>query len=395
MSSSLLKKISDLPINIVDGDRGKSYPNGSDFTETGYCLFLNAGNVTKNGFNFSEKMFITKEKSDQLRKGKLQLFDTILTTRGTVGNVAFFDEYVPFENLRINSGMVILRTDVEIIYPKFLYYTLTSPLFKEQVLSFQSGSAQPQLPITAIKHIKLPIPEIKIQKRTVKVLSDLDRKIELNRKMNETLEQIGQALFKKYFIDNPEREGWIVGQISDLAHHSKVTKKPQTEQEVEFLHYSLPAYDNGQVPDVVKGLEIMSNKFSVLKTSILVSKLNPNTPRVWLVLNPAKNAICSTEFVCLETEEYFSFLYFLINSDIYKSTMTAAAGGTSNSHKRVSPGFITSFTFSTPPKELLIEFENATKNLLVTINKNIAENQVLTEFRDSLLPKLISGQIKV
>ncbi len=74
-----------------------------------YCLFLNTKNVTKNGFSFDTKQFITKTKDKLLRKGKLERYDIVLTTRGTVGNVAYYDELIKYKHLRINSGMVILR----------------------------------------------------------------------------------------------------------------------------------------------------------------------------------------------------------------------------------------------------------------------------------------------
>lgn len=94
---------------IIDGDRGKNYPKQDEFSDTGYCLFLNAKNVTATGFSFENRMFITKEKDDALHNGKLERGDVVLTTRGTLGNLAFYDDSVPFENVRINSGMVILR----------------------------------------------------------------------------------------------------------------------------------------------------------------------------------------------------------------------------------------------------------------------------------------------
>ncbi|MGX2947576.1 restriction endonuclease subunit S, partial [Frederiksenia canicola] len=91
---------------IIDGDRGRFYPKANEFFDKEYCLFLNAKNVTKNGFDFLNNQFISKEKDEQLRKGKLSRNDIVLTTRGTVGNIALYDENIEFENVRINSGMV-------------------------------------------------------------------------------------------------------------------------------------------------------------------------------------------------------------------------------------------------------------------------------------------------
>ena len=101
--------------DIIDGDRGKNYPKAGDFLDTGYCLFLNAKNVTQKGFDFENCNFITREKDDALRKGKLSRGDVVLTTRGTVGNLAYYSENIPYENIRINSGMVILRMDRSVL----------------------------------------------------------------------------------------------------------------------------------------------------------------------------------------------------------------------------------------------------------------------------------------
>jgi type I restriction enzyme S subunit len=111
---------------VIDGDRGINYPSDQEFRESGHCLFLNAGNVTKGGFRFDECAFITREKDGKLSKGKLKREDIVLTTRGTVGNFAYFDSSVPFDNLRINSGMVILRNESSALLPTYLYALLQS-----------------------------------------------------------------------------------------------------------------------------------------------------------------------------------------------------------------------------------------------------------------------------
>ena len=138
-------KLEETSIEMIDGDRGKNYPKNNDFFTEGYCLFLNAGNVTKNGFSFSENSFITREKDDTLRKGRLERNDVVITTRGTVGNVALYDMNVPFEHIRINSGMLILKSGKDIL-PEYLYYYLKGITFQTQINQYVSGSAQPQLP---------------------------------------------------------------------------------------------------------------------------------------------------------------------------------------------------------------------------------------------------------
>ena len=91
-------------VQVIDGDRGKSYPSAGDLLPDGHCLFLTAKNVTRRGFVFEDTQFITELKHSELNKGTLKRGDTVLTTRGTVGNIAHFSNDIPFENIRINSG---------------------------------------------------------------------------------------------------------------------------------------------------------------------------------------------------------------------------------------------------------------------------------------------------
>ena len=145
-------------LEIVDGDRGANYPSGSDFQEEGHCLFLSTKNVRPDGFEFESTMFITAEKDRQLRKGKLKREDVILTTRGTIGNVGLYSEDVPFDHLRINSGMVILRPNRYAILPSYLFEVLRSGIVKDQIRTKATGAAQPQLPIKTLVQFTIPVP---------------------------------------------------------------------------------------------------------------------------------------------------------------------------------------------------------------------------------------------
>ncbi len=149
---------------IIDGDRGKNYPKQDEFTDTGYCLFLNAKNVTAEGFSFENCMYITEDKDNALHNGKLIRGDVVLTTRGTLGNLAFYDDSVPFENVRINSGMVILRMKKSVISEVFFIeqFKLQLQSIKEKVAS---GSAQPQLPISTMNKIRILLAPIALQQQ--------------------------------------------------------------------------------------------------------------------------------------------------------------------------------------------------------------------------------------
>lgn len=156
---------------IIDGDRGKNYPQQNEFFDSGYCLFLNTGNVTNHGFSFEQNQFITKEKCDILRKGKLQRGDIVYTTRGTVGNAAYYSEAVEYEHIRINSGMVIIRPNNDIVDTRFLYQILKSDYYRPFFKQYCTGSAQPQLPIKNFSKIELDIPALAIQTRIADILS--------------------------------------------------------------------------------------------------------------------------------------------------------------------------------------------------------------------------------
>ncbi len=185
-------------VDFIDGDRGKNYPTFDEFTPTGYCLFLNASNVTSTGFNFDSCMFVTEEKDKLMNKGHLAPYDIVLTSRGTLGNVALYDKHVKFENVRINSGMLIIRSKNQRLSPYFIYVLLKSSYMKAAIEQFKSGSAQPQLPIKDLQKITFEIPE------SDDVLSALDRQIlsieeqiSINKQEMDSLKDLCRILLAK------------------------------------------------------------------------------------------------------------------------------------------------------------------------------------------------------
>ena len=173
-------------IDIIDGDRGVNYPKQEEFYPEGDCLFLNAGNVTTKGFDFSSYAYITKEKDTILRKGKLQHGDVVLTTRGTVGNVAFYNETMTFSEMRINSGMVILR-NLGVVSPEYIYTSLRHEYLQKLMTMYASGSAQPQLPIKDMKRMKIIKPDTKTMERFTEMSADIYNQISLLIMKNQTL----------------------------------------------------------------------------------------------------------------------------------------------------------------------------------------------------------------
>lgn len=159
---------------IIDGDRGKNYPTAKEFFREGFCLFLNAKNVTSNGFNFNDCQFISREKDRVLRNGKLSIGDIVLTTRGTLGNLAFYNETIPYENVRINSGMVILRINKDLLNEIYFMeqFKMQLNIIKNKIAN---GSAQPQLPISLMNRIKITVPPLEMQNEFADFVRQVDK----------------------------------------------------------------------------------------------------------------------------------------------------------------------------------------------------------------------------
>ena len=191
-------------LQIIDGDRGNNYPKKSDFLDEGFCLFLSTKNVRANGFLFEDRMFISQEKDSQLRKGKLKRRDVILTTRGTIGNIAIYDENVEFEHIRINSGMLIFRPNEKNILSEYLFEILRSSNMKAQIEKFTSGAAQPQLPIKTLINFNFFIPKsLEEQSKIVFSLQEISietQRLEtIYRQKIAALNELKQSILQKAF----------------------------------------------------------------------------------------------------------------------------------------------------------------------------------------------------
>ncbi|MBS4021143.1 MAG: restriction endonuclease subunit S [Dethiobacter sp.] len=191
-------------LEIIDGDRGKNYPKQSDFLSDGFCLFLNTKNVRPDGFEFHSTMFINVEKDNALGKGKLNRNDVVMTTRGTIGNLGIYCDDVKYENIRINSGMLIFRPNLKVITPKYLFEVLRSGVIKFQINSHVSGAAQPQLPIKTLVNFSIPVPKsLEVQNEIVSKLNALShetRNLEsIYQQKLADLEELKKSILQKAF----------------------------------------------------------------------------------------------------------------------------------------------------------------------------------------------------
>ena len=218
--------------------------------------------------------------------------------------------------------------------------------------------------------------------------------------INRNLEEQAQAIFKNWFIDfapfGGERpEDWKLGKLGDVAEIKKKAFHPEKNPGLVVEHYSLPALDEKHYPVFEVADGIKSNKFVVSKESVLISKLNPDTKRIWRPYCISENSICSTEFVVFESinGSHRDFLYSIIDSKQFYDFMGSLVTGCTNSHQRVSPETLLTFPVAISPKTILKSFCDKITPIYEMIEKNVLENQRLANLRDSMLPKLMSGEL--
>lgn len=308
-----------------------------------------------------------------------------------------------------STEYIVFRNIEGVTDSKFVYYFVTSPWFREIAIKSMVGSSGRQrVQQSVLENLEVNLPSLDEQRRIAGILGSLDDKIELNRRINANLEAQAQALFQSWFVDfEPFRDGpfvdsqlgkipqgWKVEALSNLA---TVIKKGITPSNAEtYSHYSIPAYDDAHFPEKQSGETIKSGKYIVYNNSILLSKLNPRIKRLWFIKTAEENAICSTEFIPIQTKDtdLISFVYYLIDNDIFYQHALSLVNGATGSHQRFHAEDIMQIPFAWN-KDAAIDFAQKANYILQKIEDNIRENQTLSALRDTMLPKLMAGEINV
>lgn len=311
------------------------------------------------------------------------------------------------------SYLIRYKIDNNIANPFYIGYLLKSSKWKEYVSSIVGGSAQPGANAKQFADFDFILPDLHKQSKIVELLSTIDNKIENNLATNQTLEEIARTLFKEWFVNfnYPNADGnlkhsefgeipesWKVGKFGDLADQIKSSVNPSQFPEKVFNHYSLPAFDTNELPNIDLGSSILSNKTGVKKYSVLFSKLNPRIPRIWSIGDiDESNSICSTEFIGFTPKQdfFYSYINYFLKQPELVTKLTGIAMGTSNSHQRIKPADLLELEVIIPDEEVVKQYEKIVRPLLETRFHKIQENKNLKITRDSLLPKLMSGEIEV
>ncbi|MCK4421303.1 restriction endonuclease subunit S [candidate division WOR-3 bacterium] len=359
--------------------------------------FLRITDIQSDSINWDSVPYCKITNSDH-KKYRLNVGDICIARTGaSTGTTTILRKEI---DAVFASYLIRFKVNRQIADPFFVGYILKSPLWKIFIDSIIGGSAQPGANAKILASFQVPLPPLPKQHAIAKILSDLDEKIELNRQMNKTLESTVQAIFRQWFINSMEEynEDWIIGKVGDFVALSCEIANPNEFKNELFDHYSIPAFDRGRMPKTEFGSQIKSNKYIIPGNSILLSKLNPRIPRTWLPdIDGTRSSVCSTEFLVIIPTSNVSreFIYCLFNSQSFRNKFSALVTGTSGSHQRVKPEYLLEMDAVIPPADAIGSFTNYVKPLFHRTMENTNETYNLTRIRDSLLPRLMSGRIRV
>jgi type I restriction enzyme S subunit len=398
------------------------------WTDSGVVVLRNQ-NIKGGRLDLSSPSYTDEEHYlGRIKRAMPQAGDIVITREAPMGDVCQIPEGL---KCCLGQRQVLLRPDPKKVDSRFLLYALQSPYIQHQIgWNEGTGSTVSNLRIPVLEALSVPTPELAVQREVAETLGAIDDRITLLRETNTTLEAIAQALFKSWFVDfdpvhakmhgrapegmdeataalfpdsfeeselGPVPKGWQVGSLADLLKLHKGSVNPLIHHDVLFSHYSLPAFDNGQIPVFEYGAEIKSNKTTVPTDAVLVSKLNPHIPRIWLPSVVGSNAVCSTEFLPFvpTSRSTTNFVYALLIEPSFMLSMSQLVTGTSNSHQRIKPDSVLSRKHLVPHETCIKKFDEVVSSLIERMKATRQQIQSLSALRDTLLPRLISGQLQL
>ena len=402
--------------DLVDFQNGYAFKS-SKFLYDGKYKIIRIKEL-KNGLVkfFEDTVSISDEPNEILSKILVNKGDVIFALTGDpvskqnanswVGRVSLYTHDIP-AYLNQRTCKIIQCNNV---VPQYVYYYFRQYENLYSLASKATGSAsQANISTKILEDTEILLPSLSVQEKMVAILASLDNKIALNRRINDNLEQQAQALFKSWFVDfEPFKdgkfvdsemgmipEGWKVVQLGEIIEISKRIINPQKNPDKIFYHYSLPACDNGLIPEIQSGKDIMSNKIILQNNTILFSKLNPRIKRIWFACDVLNDSICSTEFIPYraKNERESVYIYSIINSDSFYASVLGCVNGATGSHQRFHAEDTLGLLFPYK-KDIVDKYIDLVKPVLAEIHKLRIENKTLALTRDSLLPRLMSGELK-
>lgn len=386
--------------------------------KTGKGIPLITAKVIKNGFILPTNEFIDNEDYDNwMRRGIPEYGDVVLTTEAPLGEVA---QILTRNKIALAQRVITLRGKPHILDNTYLKYALQSPLIQHRLRERESGSTVTGIKSSELKKVTIDFPSYEDQIKIAKVLNSLDSKIQLNIGIIKNLEEISQTLYKHWFIDfefpNVEGlpfkssggimveselgkmpEGWHVGTAKEIFDFSPTEKVKKGESipyvEMKNLNTSAMIFD-------WTDREFTGSGSKFRQGDTLLARITPclENGKIGYVDFLKENAIGwgSTEFVIIrsKTDIQKSFSYFFASESNFKDFAVSNMNGSSG-RQRVKAETLADYKMFIPPIEIINQYTEITeKNMSYMSN---LKNQILylQELRDSLLPKLLTGEIEI
>lgn len=354
---------------IGDGYRAKN----SELSSSG-IPFARAGNID-NGFDFRNADFFPLEDLYKVGAKKSQVGDTVFTSKGTVGRFAYVTEAIP--EFVYSPQLCYWRSlDAKKIDPYFLYYWMHSSEFLNQVHEVKGQTDMADyVSLTDQRRMKISLPPIDYQRITADVLVNIDDKIDLLYRQNKTLEGLAEALFRQWFVEEAG-EGWEDGKIDDLFVLQRGYDLPtQTRVEGQYPVFAASGFNGYHNQFRVAGPGVTTGRSGVIGEVFFIDE------DFW----PLNTSLFVKEF----RRSTPLFTYYLLKSLGLNSLNAGSAVPTLNRNHVHAIGL------ALPPDALIQEFEGLAKTQFQKIKTNAQQIHILTALRDSLLPKLLSGEIRV
>ncbi|WP_079856761.1 restriction endonuclease subunit S [Vibrio parahaemolyticus] len=369
----------------------------------------------------SEESFEKLFSKDSKATRRPQAGDVLFGIIGSFGNTYLYKESDFFG---FSSSIGILRPNPELLDSEYLYYVVSSKKFRDNHANHNSGSVQGYTNIPTVKGLPLPVPSIAVQKKIAKVLQSLDRKIAVNQQTNQTLEAMAQAIFKSWFVDFdpvkakmrgeqpegmdeataslfPEKlveselglipDGWAVGTLSDVAKYCSARTSIDGVTVENYISTENMLADKKGVTAASK-LPTAKTIAAYKTGDILVSNIRPYFKKIWLAEGNGgrSNDVLGFESSAPNTD---SFLMNLLYQDSFFEYMTRTSKGAKM--PRGDKTAIMNWEMAVPPVELREAFSTIVDKFYKLIPQNRAQNETLESLRDTLLPKLLSGEIEL
>ena len=394
-------------------------PFGSDVKKEFYVNngipILNGSNLQ--GFKLQEESFgyLTKEKADTLKKCNAHRGDIIVTHRGTLGQIVYIPSNSKYERYVISQSQFRFRCKADLVDVKYLVYYFHTREGQHKILANASQVGVPALAraTSTFRLIDIKLPPLSDQRRIASILSSLDRKIELNNKINADLEEMAQAIFKNWFVDfEPFKdgkfvdselgmipEGWKVGTIGDIVEFQNgfTFSSKDFSENGEYKIITIKSVQDGCL--VTEGSSKVTEyptkmpAYCKLQSGDILLSLTGNVGRCCLVTET--NLLLNQRVAKIKAKECYdnSFSYALFRLKETKELLISISRGTAQAN--LSPVEASKLPMVIPSEDARKSFSMISDSIMNKIISIHTENSRLSTLRDTLLPRLMSGEIEV